>query len=84
MDGGWDCTVFCRKDGRWISRSNGGDGVMTVHDTKKEAIDAARAMLSHHGGGRLTVKGKDGRVKIKDTIRTSTGYLDSDILLSSA
>ncbi len=77
---GWDCTVYCRKDGRWIIKSSADDGVITVHDTKREAIDAARAMLNHHGGGTLTVKGRDGRIKIKDTVV----YLDPKIILSSA
>jgi len=41
---------------------------LTVHDTKKDAVNAAREMLNNHGGGRLTVKGWDGRIKFKDTI----------------
>ncbi len=68
MDKSRDCTVFRRKDGRWINKSNGDDGALTVHDTKKAAVNAAREMLNNHGGGRLTVKGWDGRIKFKDTI----------------
>jgi len=68
LDKSRDCTVFRRKDGRWIKKSNGDDGALTVHDTKKDAVNAAREMLNNHGGGRLTVKGWDGRIKFKDTI----------------
>jgi hypothetical protein len=71
LDKGRDCAVFRRKDGRWINKSIGDDGVLTVHDTKKEAMNAAREMLSSHGGGKLTVKGWDGKIKFKDTIKTS-------------
>ena len=71
MDRVRDCTVFRRKDGRWITKSNGDDGVLIVHDTKKEAMDAAREMLNNHGGGRLTVKGWNGRIKFKGTISAS-------------
>jgi len=83
LDRGRDCTVFRRKDGRWINKSNGDDGVLTVYDTKKEALNAAREMLNNHGGGRLTVKGWDGRIKFKDIIKTSQEYLGSIILPSS-
>ncbi|HQM30059.1 MAG TPA: DUF2188 domain-containing protein [Syntrophales bacterium] len=69
MDKGRGCTVFRRKDGRWINKSSGDDGNLTVHDTRKEAVNAAREMLSHHGGGRLTVKRWGGRVRFKDTVK---------------
>ena len=71
LDKGRDCTVFRMKDGRWINKSKGDDGALTVHDTRKEAMNAAREVLNNHGGGRLTVKGWDGRIKFKDTIKAS-------------
>ena len=34
----------------------------------EEAIDAAKQMLQNSGGGELTVKGRDGVIRSKDTI----------------
>jgi hypothetical protein len=39
-----------------------------VHDTQKEAVDAARSMLQNQGGGEPTTKGDDGRIRSKDII----------------
>jgi hypothetical protein len=35
---------------------------------KKEAEQAAREMLTNQGGGELTTKGVDGKIRSKDTI----------------
>jgi len=36
--------------------------------TQKDAIDAANRMLKNQGGGELTTKGRDGKIRSKDTI----------------
>jgi len=38
------------------------------HGTQKEAEQAAREMLRNQGGGELTTKGVNGRIRSKDTI----------------
>jgi hypothetical protein len=62
-----DRTVFPRDDGSWACKSNDAS-FMNVHQTQKEAIESARAALVAAGGGELTVMGRDGRIRSKDTI----------------
>lgn len=63
-----DRTVSQRSDGQWANKRNGASRAASVHRTQQEAIDAARDMLQHAGGGELITKGRDGRIRSKDTI----------------
>lgn len=63
-----DRTVYQGSDNKWINKRNDADRAGSKHDTQKEAIDAAREMLKKSGGGELTTKGRDGRIRSKDTI----------------
>jgi Uncharacterized protein conserved in bacteria (DUF2188) len=64
-----DRTVFRRSDHTWVNKRNGTDRASSVHTTQKAAEDAAREMLRNQGGGELTTKGEDGRIRSKDTIK---------------
>lgn len=46
----------------------GKDRDRTVYKTQGEAIEAAKQTLYKQGGGELIVKGRDGRIRSKDTI----------------
>ena len=61
-------TVYQRSDGKWVNKRNDAERASTVHRTQKEADRAARGMLRRQGGGELTVKGRDGKFRSKDTI----------------
>jgi hypothetical protein len=63
-----DRTVFRRQDGSWANKLNGSDRASSLHDTQRAAEAAARQMLRHSGGGELTTKGENGRIRSKDTI----------------
>lgn len=63
-----DRTIYRRPDGDWANKRNDAGRASSVHDTQKEAIDAARDMLENQGGGELTTKGRDGKIRSKDTI----------------
>ena len=63
-----DRTVSRRPDGTWENKRNDADRASSLHDTQKAAQDAAREMLKNQGGGELTVKGVDGKIRDKDTI----------------
>ncbi|NNE33945.1 MAG: DUF2188 domain-containing protein [Rhodothermales bacterium] len=63
-----DRTISRRPDGRWDNKRNDADRASSVHDTQKEAQDAARDLLKRQGGGELTTKGVDGRIRDKDTV----------------
>jgi hypothetical protein len=68
MSKGRDRTVSRRPDGSWQNKRNDADRASSVHDTQKGASDAARGMLGRQGGGELTTKGVDGKIRSKDTI----------------
>jgi hypothetical protein len=62
-----DRTVY-RRGGEWINKRNDSDRASSTHRTQGEAEDAARNMLRNQGGGELTIKGRDGQFRSKDTI----------------
>ena len=63
-----DRNVFPTGDGRWANQRQGADRPASVHDTQREAEDAAREMLRNSGGGELITHGRDGKIRSKDTI----------------
>jgi uncharacterized protein YdaU (DUF1376 family) len=66
---GRDRTVYRRsEDKKWVNKRNDSDRASSVHDTQREADQAAREMLRNQGGGDVTTKGTDGRIRSKDTI----------------
>ena len=68
MSKGRDRTISPRDDGTWENKRNDADRASSVHDTQKDAADTARDMLERSGGGELTIKGRDGQIRSKDTI----------------
>jgi hypothetical protein len=63
-----DRTISRRTDGKWENKRNDSERASSVHRTQKEAEQAAREMLKNQGGGELTTKGVDGKIRSKDTI----------------
>jgi Uncharacterized protein conserved in bacteria (DUF2188) len=63
-----DRTVYRNSDGDWVNKRNSASRAASLHRTQKDAENAAREMLQHSGGGELTMKGKDGKIRSKDTI----------------
>lgn len=63
-----DRTVSRRSDGTWENKRNDASHAGSIHSTQKAAQDAARAMLRRQGGGELTTKGIDGKIRQKDTV----------------
>lgn len=63
-----DRTVSRRPDGTWENKRNDADKASSLHKTQKEAEQAAKGMLKNQGGGELTTKGVDGKIRSKDTI----------------
>lgn len=64
-----DRSVFQRPDGStWVNQRNDAERASSNHDTQRDAIDAATTMLGNQGGGELTVMGRNGRIRSKDTI----------------
>jgi len=63
-----DRTISRRPDGSWENKRNDAERASSVHTTQKAAQDAARQMLKNQGGGELTTKGVDGKIRDKDTV----------------
>lgn len=63
-----DRFVYRNQDGEWINKKLSADKASSLHSSQKAAEDAARQMLKNQGGGELTTKGRDGRIRSKDTI----------------
>lgn len=68
MAKGRDRTVSRRSDGAWQNKRQDADRASSVHKTQADAEDAAREMLKNQGGGELITKGRDGKIRSKDTI----------------
>ena len=68
MSKGRDRMVYRRPDGQWANKRNDADRASSLHNTQKDAEDAARQMLRNDGGGELTTKGINGQIRSKDTI----------------
>ncbi len=62
-----DRMVFKRGD-QWVNKRNDAGKASSLHPTQREAENAARTMLTNQGGGELTTKGLNGRIRSKDTI----------------
>lgn len=64
-----DRTVSRRSDGKWENKRNSASRATSVHDTQKAAEKAAKANLRNQGGGEVTIKGRDGKIRAKDTVK---------------
>lgn len=57
-----------REDGRWEVKAPRADRASAIADTQSAAINRARDILSNDGGGELTIKGQNGRIRDSDTV----------------
>lgn len=58
-----------RPDGDWEVKKPGADRASAITSTQSTAIDRARDILGNDGGGELTIKGENGRIRDSDTVR---------------
>lgn len=65
---GKDRMVYRRSDGKWVNKRNDAKRASSVNNTQAEAEHEARRMLAKSGGGELTTKGRDEKIRSKDTI----------------
>lgn len=61
-------TVVQRDDGRWANKRDDASRASSLHDTQQEAVERAREQLRRAGGGELSIHGRDGEIRSKDTI----------------
>lgn len=60
--------IMYKDDQGWVNKRIDADRASSRHKTQKEAVEAAKEMLSNQGGGELIVKGQDGKIRSKDTV----------------
>jgi hypothetical protein len=65
---GRDRTVYQRSDKQWANKRNDADKASGLHDKQGDAAKEAAEMLRNQGGGELTIIGRDGKIRSKDTI----------------
>lgn len=63
-----DRTVYRRPDGQWANQRHDADRASSLHNTQRDADQAARETLRKQGGGEVTTMGLDGKIRSKDTI----------------
>ena len=64
-------------DGGWDVHKPGAKRASAHYDRQIDAIDRARQILKNDGGGELTVHGKDGKIREKDTVAPGNGQRQS-------
>jgi len=57
-----------RSDGDWEVVKPGADRASAVEGNQGDAIGRARTILGNDGGGELTIKGRDGKIRDSDTV----------------
>jgi hypothetical protein len=63
-----DRTIYRRSDGKWANKRNDAGRASSIHNTQRAAKAAAQKMLRNQGGGELSVKGRNGQIRQKNTI----------------
>lgn len=63
-----DRIVFKTTGGDWANKKTSAGKASSLHSSQKAAEDVARQMLKNQGGGELITKGRDGKIRSKDTI----------------
>lgn len=64
-----DRVIYENDDGQWVNERNDGEKASSLHDTQEEAYEEAKTMLQNQGGGEISIKGNDGQIREKNTIK---------------
>ena len=62
-----DRTIYKTDDG-WANKRNDKSRPSSIHNTQRDAYIAAKKNLINQGGGEISIKGLDGRIRDKNTI----------------
>ena len=69
MSKGRDRAVYQIGKGKWPNKRNDAGKSSSIHKTQQDAIDSAEKMLKNQVSGELTIMGRNGRIRSKDTIK---------------
>ncbi len=62
-----DYDVYKTDDG-WAAKREDATRASSVHDTQSEAYNAASTYAGNNGGGDVSIHGRDGQIREKNTI----------------
>lgn len=62
-----DYSVVPRDDG-WAAVGHGNSRASSLHNTQADAYAAARGYSANRGGGEVSIHGRDGQIRDKNTI----------------
>lgn len=60
--------IYKTSSGKWANKKNGNSRVSKLYETQKNAIADAKNQLSNSGGGELTIKGENQKIRRKITV----------------
>jgi hypothetical protein len=63
-----DYDVTPNPEGGWDARREGADRASSLHNTQREAQQAATRYAGNSGGGEVRIHGTDGRIRNTNTI----------------
>jgi hypothetical protein len=58
-----------KKNGEWVGKRSEGTRSSVKSATQASAYDATKAIASRNGGGEISVHGRDGQIREKNTIK---------------
>ena len=61
--------VMKHPDGGWQGKKEGSQKATFITETKKQAEQKAKAIVSNQGGGEVRLHGKEGRILDSDTVK---------------
>lgn len=61
-----DIHVVARTKEGWVVKGEGQSRPVSVHDTQRDAIDAAR-VIARYQKGEVVIHGRDGRIRDRDS-----------------
>ena len=70
-----DRTIY-KTDNGWANKRNDATRPSSIHKTQQGAYNAAKNNLMNQGGGDISIKGLDGRIREKNTIRPANDPRD--------
>lgn len=55
--------------GPWVNKRQDSERASSLHHTQAEAEAAAKRMTGNAGGGDVSIHGRDGKIREKDTVK---------------
>lgn len=64
-----DYSVYRGDDGEWRAKRGDASRAASTHSTQAEAEAEAKRLSGNSGGGEVSIHGRDGKIREKDTVK---------------